>query len=115
MDPKKLRARFRVLPVTEDAALAGIAAPRPRLFHFRTSAGQEVDVVLESRRRELVGVEVKAAATVTEADFKGLRALGDLVGERLKCGLVLHAGKEILPFGPRLWAAPIQALWGGRS
>jgi predicted AAA+ superfamily ATPase len=87
---------------------------RPSLFHFRTSAGQEVDVVLESRKRELVGVEVKAGATVTEADFKGLRALQGLVGARLKCGVVLHAGKEILPFGPRLWAAPIEALWAGR-
>ncbi len=55
--------------------------------------------------------KARRAATVTEADFKGLRALEGLVGERLKCGLVLHAGKEILPFGPRLWAAPIQALW----
>jgi hypothetical protein len=100
--------------VMELMKMAPTSVTRPRLFHFRTSAGQEVDVVLESRRRELVGVEVKAGATVTEADFKGLRALGDLVGERLKCGLVLHAGKEILPFGPRLWAAPIQALWGGR-
>ncbi len=82
---------------------------RPSLSHFRTSAGQEVDVVLESRERELVGVEVKAGATVTEADFKGLRALQGLVGARLKCGVVVHAGKEILSFGPRLWAAPSRA------
>jgi hypothetical protein len=49
-----------------------------------------------------------------EEDFKGLRALQGLVGARLKCGMVLHAGREILPFGPRLWAVPIQALWARR-
>ena len=112
--PADLGPVLETFIVMELMKMAPTSVTRPRLFHFRTSAGQEVDVVLESRRRELVGVEVKAAATVTEADFKGLRALGDLVGERLKCGLVLHPGKEILPFGPRLWAAPIRALWGRR-
>ncbi len=62
-------------------------------------------VVLESRKREMVGVEVEARATVTEADFNALRALLGLVGARLKCGVALHAGREILPFAPRLWAA----------
>ncbi len=100
--------------VMELMKMAAGSVARPGLFHFRTSAGQEIDVVLENRKRELVGVEVKAGATVTEADFKGLRALQGLVGARLKCGLVLHAGKEILPFGPRLWAAPMQILWSGR-
>lgn len=101
--------------VNELVRTAPASAARPRLFHFRTSAGQEVDVVLENRRRELVGVEVKAGVTVTEADFKGIRALQELVGARLRSGVVLHAGREFLPFGPRLWAAPIQALWGTRK
>lgn len=30
---------------------------------------------------------------------------------RLECGVLLSAGREILPFGPRLWAAPISVLW----
>lgn len=98
--------------VGELLKLAAVAAVRPRLFHFRTSAGHEVDVVMESRRRQLVGVEVKAGATLSEADFKGLRALQEVVGKRLECGVVLYAGREILPFGPRLWAAPISVLWG---
>jgi hypothetical protein len=84
---------------------------RPDLYHFRTSAGREVDVVLENRRRDLVGVEVKAAASVQAADFKGLRELQGLVGDRLKAGILLHTGREALPFGPRLWALPFQALW----
>lgn len=84
---------------------------RPSLHFFRTSAGREVDVVLENRRRELVAVEIKASSTVQNSDFKGLRELQSLVGDRLKAGVLLHTGKEILPFGPGLWAMPIQALW----
>ena len=97
--------------VTELLKLAPFSAARPRLFHFRTSAGHEVDAVLESRRRQLVGVEVKAGATISDADFKGLRALQEVGGKRFECGVLLYAGREILPFGPKLWAAPISALW----
>jgi len=84
---------------------------RPTLHHFRTSAGREVDVVLENRRRDLIGVEVKAAATVQASDFKGLKELQSLAKDRFKAGILLHAGREVLPFGPGLWAVPFQALW----
>jgi hypothetical protein len=62
---------------------------RPSLYHLRTSAGLEVDIVPENRRRERVGLEVKAAMTLSEADFKGLRVLQEAVGERLRCGVGL--------------------------
>ncbi len=95
--------------------LGPISAIRPRLFHFRTSAGHEVDVVMESRRRRLVGVEVKAGATVTAADFKGLRVLLEIAGKRFECGVLLYAGRETLPFGPKLWAAPMASLWAAQG
>jgi len=101
--------------VTELVKLGPISAIRPRLFHFRTSAGHEVDVVMESRRRQLVGVEVKAGATVTAADFKGLRVLQEIAGKRFECGVLLYAGREILPFGPKLWAAPMASLWAAQG
>ena len=88
---------------------------RPVLHHFRTSAGREVDVVLENRRRDLVGVEVKASATVQASDFTGLRELQALTGTRFRAGILLHAGRELLPFGAGLWAVPFQALWAPES
>jgi predicted AAA+ superfamily ATPase len=97
--------------VSELQKLAPVSSTRPRLFHFRTSAGHEVDVVLESRRRQLVGVEVKAKASVTGDDFRGLRSFQEVAGKRFECGVLLHAGREILPFGPKLWAAPLSSLW----
>lgn len=82
-----------------------------KLFHFRDSTGKEVDLVMESRNREVVGVEVKAAVSLQGKDFSGLRHLQKLAGERFKCGILLYAGKESLPMGPGLWAMPISALW----
>lgn len=109
--PDELGPLLETFAAMELLRLAPFSAARARVHHFRTSAGQEVDLVLEGRRRQLVGVEVKAGATVSASDFKGLRVLRELVGDRLAAGVVLHTGKEVLPFGPGLWAAPIQALW----
>jgi predicted AAA+ superfamily ATPase len=82
------------------------------LWHFRDKDLDEVDVVLENDAGELVGIEVKAAATVTAHDFKGLRKLADAARDAFRLGLVLYDGDEAVPFGDRLFAAPIACLWG---
>lgn len=82
-----------------------------QFFHFRDKDMAEVDVVLERGARELVGVEVKAAATVTAADFRGLQRLKEAAGERFKAGVVLYDGEATLPFGDRLFALPLRVLW----
>ena len=83
----------------------------PTVFHFRSHAGDEVDLVLELRSGIVAGVAVKSAATVTASDFKGLRTLADAVGARFHRGIVLYTGREVVPFGSRLFAVPIDALW----
>lgn len=84
---------------------------RPTLAHLRTPQGIEVDLVMEARDGRVVGVEVKAAATVRNADFTGLRALADLAGSRFHQGIVLYTGSEQVSFGPRMTAAPVHGLW----
>lgn len=81
------------------------------LFHYRTKDKTEVDVILENSRRQVVAIEVKAAATVRGEDFRGLRHLADRLGKDLIAGFVLYTGAETLPFGPRFRAMPISALW----
>ncbi|MDZ4168273.1 MAG: ATP-binding protein [Coriobacteriia bacterium] len=81
-----------------------------RFSHWRDKDGYEVDVVLE-RGARLVGVEVKAAWTVRDSDFRGLRRLRDALGSRFACGIVLHDGEALVPFGDRLWAVPTSGLW----
>jgi predicted AAA+ superfamily ATPase len=45
------------------------------LYHYRDHNKVEGDVVLENRRRHVIGIEVKAASTVRTDDFAGLRQL----------------------------------------
>jgi hypothetical protein len=78
--------------------------------HFRNKDGVEVDVVLESGGR-VAGIEVKAAATVTNDDFNGLRKLRDAVRERFAAGVVLYDGEAVAGFGDNLFAVPISSLW----
>ena len=80
-------------------------------FHFRDKDGAEVDIVIELGSRAVAGVEVKAAATVTRADFRGLRKLASAVGDRFARGVVLYDGEFSMRFGDRLHAVPIRRLW----
>ncbi|MGV8083919.1 MAG: ATP-binding protein [Coriobacteriia bacterium] len=90
--------------------LASFAEQPVRFSHWRDRDGVEVDVVLE-RGRLVAGVEVKASGTVVSKDFAGLRNLGEALGERFACGVVLYDGESCAPFGERLWAVPVSALW----
>jgi hypothetical protein len=66
-----------------------------------------------ARRVRAAGVEVKAASSVTEGDFRGLRRLRDAAGDRFAYGVVLYDGEATIPFGERLHAVPVRALWEG--
>lgn len=81
------------------------------LFHYRTKDQVEVDAVLENRRGQVVAIEVKASSTVRADDFRGLRHLADRLGEDFLAGIVLHTGTLTLPFGDKMRAMPVSALW----
>ena len=73
--------------------------------------GVEVDLVIEQGGRTVAAVEVKASATVTAADFRGLRKLQAAVGSRFAAGVVLYDGEASVRFGDGLFAMPIRSLW----
>lgn len=104
-------------PLLEGFVLAELARQltwarrRAELSHFRTKDGVEVDAVIEDRRGHVIGVEVKAASTVRADDFRGLRHLQERLGGDFLAGYVLYTGTQTLPFGPRLRAVPVGALW----
>jgi hypothetical protein len=93
----------------------GWSRTRPRMFHFRTAAGAEVDLVLEARGGRLVGVEVRASATVSGEDFKALRLFAEATKKRFLRGVILYTGAESLRFGPGLHALPVSAVWRLRA
>jgi uncharacterized protein len=81
------------------------------LYHYRDKDQDEVDLVIETGSGTLIGIEIKAAATVKAEDFKGLRKLAGACGEHFKLGIVLYDGERTLPFGDHFFAAPISCLW----
>ena len=88
------------------------AHPTPhRFFHYREKDGKEADIVIERDALALAGVEVKAAATVGERDFRGLRRLKAAAGRHFAAGALLYRGARVLSFGDGLHAVPLRALW----
>ncbi|MEN3361927.1 MAG: uncharacterized protein V7637_5909, partial [Mycobacteriales bacterium] len=118
ISPRRLRLPTAPAgPIMENFVLAELArqlswSDEPvRLYHFRDRDGVEVDAVLERASGEVVAIEVKAGETVRGEDFRGIRHLAARLGERFLAGIVLYAGRQPLPFGDRLRAFPISALW----
>lgn len=104
-------ALFENFVAGEVAKQATWAERDVRIHHFRTAGGREVDLVIEDRDGSVIGLEVKLGATPHESDFRGLAHLRERLGEKFKGGAVLNTGSQTLPFGDRLWALPVAALW----
>lgn len=84
---------------------------RAHVSHFRTKDQDEVDLVLEDTRGRIVGIEVKAAATLRPKDFSGLRKLQDAAGDKFVQGVLLHDHDRVTPFSEKIRAAPVSLLW----
>lgn len=81
------------------------------LHHFRDRGGSEVDVVVEAEDGRVAAVEVKAAASVDERDFRGIDLLRERLGKAFVHGVVLYTGSDVHPFGDQRTAMPVSALW----
>ncbi|MDI6028980.1 ATP-binding protein [Corticibacterium sp. UT-5YL-CI-8] len=110
-DRSRFGALLETFVVSELLKLASWSERRVSFSHYRTKDQDEVDVVIEDRRGRIIGIEVKASATVRAQDFRGLRQLQEAVGDRFVRGLVLHDHDRVTPFGEKLQAAPLSLLW----
>jgi uncharacterized protein len=97
--------------IVELLKAAGWAATDVTAFHWRDRAGREVDLLFERRDGAVIALECKLSTTVGPADFRHLEHLRDQLGDRFHGGAVVHLGSATLPFGDRLWATPVSALW----
>ena len=83
------------------------------IYHFRDNRKHEVDIVLESTSGDIIGVEIKASASVRAEDFKPLVKLAEFSGNKLKQGVMFYTGKDVLPYKYEDWtfhALPIGLL-----
>jgi uncharacterized protein len=119
IEPAALSMSPQLGPLLENFAVQEIrrhlrwSATPATAWHLRTSAGREVDLVLEAPGGRIVGIEVKASASVTQSDFSGLRELADATGKDFAKGIVLYTGDQLMPFNDHLWAVPLGVFWAG--
>jgi predicted AAA+ superfamily ATPase len=81
------------------------------VFHWQDRAGAEVDLVLETADGRVLGIEIKAGQTAKPEWFRWLSQMRDALGDRFIAGIALYTGNQTLPYGDRLHALPITALW----
>lgn len=111
-DRSRFGAILETFVFSEILKLTGWSDARFSLSHFRDKELDEVDIVLEDRDGRIVGLEVKASATVRAEDFSGLRKLAAASGQRFAFGAVLYDHEQTIAFGDRLAAVPLSSLWG---
>lgn len=96
---------------TELRRQATWAATEVGLYHWRDRDNAEVDLVLEAADGRVAGLEIKSGHTPRSEWFRWLAEMRDSLGEKFRAGIALYAGDQVLPFGDRLLAVPISALW----
>jgi uncharacterized protein len=79
--------------------------------HFRTEAGDEVDLVLERDDGQVIAVEVKAGSRISGEDFRGLRQLKDRLGPQLEEAIILHTGEHAYTHDDWITVLPLDRLW----
>jgi predicted AAA+ superfamily ATPase len=102
-------------PLMETAVVAEIVKTLthrgvdPQVYFWRTSAGTEVDIVVENAGR-LLPVEVKISATPRPAMASSIKTFQKDMGDKAMPGYVVHPGDVRLPLGPNVTALPFAEL-----
>ena len=107
-----LGAMIETFVIAQLQAQSAVSGTRYRLSHLRERGGRrEVDVIAELAGGRVVGVEIKAAASVGRSDARHLSWLSETMQERFAGGVVLHTGRDTFELGDRILAAPVSTLW----
>jgi predicted AAA+ superfamily ATPase len=111
-DRKAFRALLENFVYSEVAKMVNTATRKYRLYHYRDKAGRhEVDLIVVGPGGRMVGIEVKASSTVGPKDFNGLKQLAEAAGDAFIAGIVIHDNDVIVPYGEKMFAAPLSCLW----
>jgi hypothetical protein len=81
----------------------------PRVYFWKTTAGTEVDIVVDTGRA-LVPIEVKLSATPRPAMAAAIRTFQKDLGDQAGPGYVVHSGDITLPLSPGVTAIPFSSL-----
>ncbi len=82
-----------------------------KLYHYRSSSGQEIDFLIERSDGKITAIEVKATSKIAAADFNHIKSFEEENRAKFLRGIIFYTGKESIPFAKNLFALPINSLW----
>lgn len=91
--------------LTDLLAWRDTESPRPEISYWRTAQGEEVDFIVD-RKRKLLAIEVKAGGAPAPRDAAHIRSLQQEYGAQVRGGIVLHGGDETYWLGEKILAVP---------
>jgi predicted AAA+ superfamily ATPase len=102
-------ALFENLVVAELFKIFTQRGEEPALYYWRTAAGSEVDVVIETQD-QLIPIEIKQTETARPEMAKELLAFQQDFKGKAGPGYVIHPGKTKLPLGKDILTLPLNNL-----
>jgi len=79
--------------------------------HFRTGAGDEVDLVVETDEGRVIAFEIKAGTRIHREDLRGIRALRTRLGDRLTAAVIFYTGAHAYQHEEGSLVLPLDSLW----
>ncbi|NUN09697.1 MAG: ATP-binding protein [Ignavibacteriaceae bacterium] len=83
------------------------------VYHYRTHLDEEIDFILERNDGSIIAVEVKASETIKPDMVKHIKSFRSKYPDKFLSGVVFYSGKQVIPLGDKMYAVPVDALWGG--
>ena len=102
-------AIFETAVLLEIVKAYGNRGEEAQVHFWRTSAGVEVDLVVEAAGK-LIPIEVKLSATPRPAMASGIRTFQEDLKGKAGSGYVVHPGDVSLPLAPHVVALPFAEL-----
>lgn len=109
-DRNLLGGLFETFAINEIRKQASWSRARPRLFHYRSQGGAEIDLILERADGVRVALEIKVASSVQSGDLRALRELTADKRANISRAVVLYTGNRALHLND-VAALPIAGLW----
>lgn len=81
--------------------------PAPSVYHWRTQAGAEVDLVFESAGGVLLPVEIKHASRLSPMHLRGLSRFLDDFADRAPLGIVIYRGRDVARLTDNIVLVPV--------
>lgn len=102
-------ALFETYAVTSIVKTTSLMATKPAMYHWRTSGGAEVDIVLEYNGK-LYPIEIKAKTNLTRHDASGVTAFFETYPSAANIGIIIYAGSVMYQVKENIWAMPWDSI-----